>query len=69
MLDFAHVYKKLWKTGAGKVEKLESHCVSVLKDCTRISLLSFVLRAWIKQIIVVNQDHTFFCGGSQAPWL
>lgn len=69
MLDFELVYKKLWKTGAGKVEILESHCLSLLKDCTRVSLLFFVLRAWMKQIIVVNQNYTFFWGGSQTPWL
>lgn len=63
MLDLEHVYKEIWKTRAGKVEELGSCCLSVLKDCTRESLLLFVLRAWIKQIIVVNQHYVAFGGG------
>lgn len=44
---------KLWKTGAGKVEKHKSCCLTVLKDCVRESLLDF-------KMIVVNPKHSDF---------
>lgn len=56
------VYKKVWKTGAAKVEEFKSCCLRILEDCTGVLVLFFLLKGWIKQVIAEGQDDTFFEG-------